>query len=100
MSKEMGKFEKDGATLFDKPSALRTLLGVSTFVNEYSKTRIELDHYNENLFVMMGCSQRSQEQVMLNPVPNNQLEISGMQNFLDWLVPYNMKFNISSLSIP
>lgn len=34
---------------------------------------------------------------MFNPVPNNELEISGMQNFLETLFPYEVEIELASI---
>ena len=59
---------------------------------------IDMDHDNENLFILLGCSPVNGKQVTLNPIPNDQIEFGGMQNILEILFPVSFSLNVSDKS--
>ena len=86
---------------FDHPPALRTLKGmimtVNNFISRYALfAMIDFDHHNENLVVLLNCDSASAKQVMQNPIPNDRLELSGMQNFFEQLLPYEIELRMNN----
>ena len=94
-------FDDKELSFFDLPSGYRTLIGfirtANYMVRESPRSAIRFDHNNENLFLLWGCNEINERIVMLNPVPNDQFELSGMQNFADILFPFNNVFDISNV---
>lgn len=73
--------------------------GLITSVNKYAelyaaRSFMELDHNNENLFIIFNCNHEEHHQVYMNPIPNDQIEFSGAQNLLEWLYPYEIRLNL------
>ena len=81
------------------PHASRQLTGMITSVNKYaelyaSKSFIELDHSNENLYIIFNCNQDEHNQVYMNAIPNDQIEFSGAQNLFEWMLPYDIRLRL------
>lgn len=83
---------------FKMPSAARFLQGFINNLNNhivrsaYHGTA-EFQHNNENLVITLNCNRRNFRQVVQNPVPNDHIEVSGMQNFLQLLVPQDFELD-------
>ena len=70
-------------SFFDLPSSLRTLLGLSDFVNQVASRymlyhRLVFDHSAKNLAVFLNCLPKHTEEILASPVPADVFEISGM----------------------
>jgi hypothetical protein len=88
LAKEVMTFKDKLEHVYDQPYAVRSLLGVLGYINDFTERPIETTHMSvnaekKNLNLFFNCKKDSVLAVLESPIPSNKVEASYSQNLLD-----------------
>ena len=89
--------------VYDQPNSMRSLLGLLSYINDFSDRDIETTHISvtpetKNLNMFFNCKKESVETIYANPIPSKKVEVSFFQNLYDNLgMPNDLYFDLGRL---